>query len=256
MNNYAFLEELKNFSVSDGEVLSQIALPDNSLHMVFHEGNEFVMTRKGTETQLSGNYLCGHSTIRKHFSFTRNCDISVLKFKPAANYLFQSNCSDAIDEHVSLSDFLPDRLSFSLESDLLSREEKIKALLNFLNQQQHSQKYSPGMFHAINRIEQCNGNLRVNNLADEMGYSRRNLERRFKEFTGITIKKFINNTRFQYAFNLLRQGIQSPDIVYSCGYFDQTHFIDEFRETTGVTPGQFAKKGLAENYFISIPNPL
>jgi AraC-like DNA-binding protein len=252
MDIYSFIEEIVTFPVLNTQSVSQIVLPDNSIHMAFYEGHGISMDTGSTEIPLSGNYLCGHLTSRKHFFLPEGSNVTAIKFKSWANSLiFGINLYDIIDQNIPFADFLPDNALLPFSSDQLDTGEKITSLLAFLNRKVSAEKFSPGILNAICRIENSHGNLRVNELADQIGYSRRNLERRFKEFTGITIKKFINNTRFQFALMLLRRGTVSSDIIYACGYFDQAHFIEEFKNVTGVTPGQFIKKDLASGYYLS-----
>jgi len=160
-------------------------------------------------------------------------------------YFFGVNLHDILNDGVSLEEFLPESALMPVQAEHLSAQEKARLVLNYLNTRLDGMILNPFILNTISKIEMQKGRVRVNDLADQVGYSRRNRERTFKALIGILIKKFILNNRFQHALGLLREGTASSDIIYSCGYFDQAHFIDDFKELSGLTPGQFVKNDWA-----------
>jgi AraC-like DNA-binding protein len=120
-------------------------------------------------------------------------------------------------------------------------EEKAIRLLTILKNR--SIRYSPNnnVLNAIHQIESEQGRVSVETVARSVGYSRRSLERRFKESTGISVKKFTNHVRFNWALRLLLNGKSLANVAYDCAYFDQAHFTACFKELSGTTPGQFVK---------------
>ena len=82
----------------------------------------------------------------------------------------------------------------------------------------------------------------VETLAHALGSSARQLERRFRATIGLGPKLVCRIARIRNAMGLLplRNGQSWSDIVYACGFYDQAHFIREFRAIAGVTPGRFA----------------
>ena len=43
------------------------------------------------------------------------------------------------------------------------------------------------------------------------------------------------NVRFQFSLQFPGNNTRSVDIGYDCGYYDQSHFINEFKSITGIT---------------------
>jgi AraC-like DNA-binding protein len=75
-------------------------------------------------------------------------------------------------------------------------------------------------------------------VADRIGLSARQLERRFREATGIPPKLFSRMQRFQRVFPALENGDAGwADAALRCGYYDQAHLIRDFREFAGKPPG-------------------
>ena len=79
----------------------------------------------------------------------------------------------------------------------------------------------------------------VSSLADSLGLSERQLERRFLNSIGCSPKRFARVVRFQRLLALRREHRMHPDwaaLALDAGYADQAHMINDVRELTGVTP--------------------
>jgi AraC-like DNA-binding protein len=85
--------------------------------------------------------------------------------------------------------------------------------------------------------------IRILDLADKVHISQRQLERRFKDRIGISPKHYLRLNRIQKAIQYLN--LQNSNdlfsVAYSCGYFDQAHFINDFKKITGLNPTTFVK---------------
>ncbi len=106
---------------------------------------------------------------------------------------------------------------------------------------------------AVKNIIYSNGTIHINDLSKKIGYSQKQLIRLFKTHVGITPKKFSKIIQFENTIQLLKnfEGKYS-EIALEAGYFDQAHFINSFKQTTGVSPDKF----LLENpqYITSLTN--
>ena len=80
-------------------------------------------------------------------------------------------------------------------------------------------------------------------LAERFGLSLRALQRLFSEYVGAGPKWVINRYRIHEAVARVQAGqpVSWADLAQSLGYFDQAHFIADFRRLTGRTPGDFAR---------------
>lgn len=76
-------------------------------------------------------------------------------------------------------------------------------------------------------------------LADEVGWSVRQLENRFREQIGLGPKVAARVLRLQRARRLLASGRSQAETAAVCGFYDQAHLSGEFKAMTGCTPGQF-----------------
>ncbi|MGI5454956.1 helix-turn-helix domain-containing protein [Streptomyces sp. CA-249302] len=83
------------------------------------------------------------------------------------------------------------------------------------------------------------GAVPVRSLADEVGWSVRQLENRFREQIGLGPKVAARVLRLQRARRLLAAGHGQAETAAMCGFYDQAHLSGEFRTMTGCTPREF-----------------
>jgi AraC-like DNA-binding protein len=96
---------------------------------------------------------------------------------------------------------------------------------------------------SIERLYYRFSSATVDGVAEDAKVSRRQLERRFAEATGATPKAFQRTARFQTVLKklLLARSGDYLAAALAAGYYDQAHFIHEFKEYTGETPGEFLR---------------
>lgn len=94
--------------------------------------------------------------------------------------------------------------------------------------------------HAIVLMEEnLEAPLTIATIAKMTGNSTRQLERLFLTSLGVSPKDFYRTMRLRYArWLLLNSRRRITDIAYQCGFADSAHFIRNFREVYGVTPGK------------------
>lgn len=81
----------------------------------------------------------------------------------------------------------------------------------------------------------------IETMASSFGITTRYLQKLFVQHIGIPPKLYCKISRFQQSLQLLNRQEQSlTSIAYDCGYFDQSHFIREFKAFTGLTPSNYS----------------
>lgn len=85
--------------------------------------------------------------------------------------------------------------------------------------------------------------LRVERIAAQVGFSSRQLHRRFLEVFGMNVRDFIARTRINEATERLKS-TDDPlaEIAVDCGFCDQSAFTAQFRKVTGMTPARFRRR--------------
>ncbi|MBQ6462456.1 MAG: helix-turn-helix transcriptional regulator [Pseudobutyrivibrio sp.] len=86
----------------------------------------------------------------------------------------------------------------------------------------------------------CTEDLKLNEVADKSGFSKFYFERLFKQFTGVSFYKYVNQKRIARAQELLVEpGNSVTDVALSCGFMSISSFIRMFKLQKGCTPTEF-----------------
>jgi AraC-like DNA-binding protein len=98
----------------------------------------------------------------------------------------------------------------------------------------------PEVARAWSRIVRSRGRIRVEDLAAEVGWSRKRLWSRFRSQIGIAPNRAAKLVRFHDAAHRLAAGLGPARAAADSGYFDQSHLHRDVRAFSGVTPGVLA----------------
>lgn len=94
--------------------------------------------------------------------------------------------------------------------------------------------------HAIKHVIHADAPPTVRALADKFCVSERQMERQFIHFTGFNPKQFCRIARFNKAMTWYgRKHLKLSDVALSCGYYDQSHFIHDFKQFSGLSPKEY-----------------
>src|SRR5262249_21630694 len=124
-------------------------------------------------------------------------------------------------------------------------EQAATTLEEFLIQQALVRTYDLKLIQtAATMLHHTKGQYRIAELADYCQVSLRQLQRGFRQVIGTSPKAFARILRFQEA---QRRLMFDPDadltaMAYDCGYFDQAHFIKDFKEFSGKTPTKYVHR--------------
>ncbi len=108
--------------------------------------------------------------------------------------------------------------------------------------------------YAVQAIRKGDEGLRIGRIAEEIGLSHKHLLREFDRCVGLTPKMFARVCAFQKAIAWIghKAEVDWADTAAACGYYDQPHFIHEFRAFSGLTPSSYlTRRGPYLNYVAS-----
>jgi AraC-like DNA-binding protein len=119
--------------------------------------------------------------------------------------------------------------------------ERAKIASAFLEQRlRDNQSCAPAIISCMNDMIKSHGPLKIEQIAQQYFISQRQFERRFKEYAGLSPKLFTRIVRFHSACQQFGNPNTSlTEIAYDCGYYDQSHFIHDFKEFSGLHPKHY-----------------
>lgn len=107
------------------------------------------------------------------------------------------------------------------------------------------------MAYALGEFRRLPHARTIAEVTRRVGLSPRRFIQVFKEEVGLTPKLFCRVRRFQKAIRRVYRGetVDWADVALACGYFDQAHFIKDFRAFSGLTPAAYlARPGRHPNH--------
>lgn len=106
----------------------------------------------------------------------------------------------------------------------------------------------------VRRIREARGRIRVRELALALGVGERRLEQVFHRHVGLSPKQACRIARFRSTVALLqRQPARGwSELAYDCGFYDQSHLVNEFQALAGLAPDEFRRRGAGLTAFASL----
>ncbi|MCB1691147.1 MAG: AraC family transcriptional regulator [Pseudomonadales bacterium] len=245
-------------------------MPDHSVERVVPDGSAYLIFElDGIPRHLFDNEtLTPIATFRRAWvsgvqsryisiSAHENSEMFVVKFRiGGARPLLGRDASEWTDRVVPAEDIL-DNVATVLRDQLLAAEspqEKFgKAAAWLENLLDESSTVDPMVSDMVTAI-QGNQSASLKSLVDNSGLSQKQLIHRFRVTVGTTPKTFQRIMRFNEILPLImeRQSVSWNRICADCDYYDQSHFIREFREFCGYNPREFLSEQSgheAHNFF-------
>lgn len=212
-------------------------LPDGCMELIFHYGAPFVQSLSQPKTFVYGQL---HQAIE--ISPNGKTGILAVRFQPDGLSAFiNMPGSEFVNRPATFLELFGNKGS-SMEDQLLlcnNSEQRTKLMIQFLESQlsSHYGRYDNVINWCVKNIRSNNGVLDKNQFERHIGLSQRQLERRFKNSVGLTIKRFAKITRFQHTLSLINDNEMSlTSLAHHAGYYDQAHFIKDFKEFAGINP--------------------
>ena len=92
---------------------------------------------------------------------------------------------------------------------------------------------------AVNEIIHSQGSTSIKKIVDVLAMSRDSFEKKFRKQVGTSPKKFSNIVRFRNLFENGYKYTTLTEMGLNAGYYDQSHFIKDFKVITGKNPSKF-----------------
>lgn len=227
------------------EPVKQRVLPDGCMEMIFHYGDLYQQYfADGSSIVQPRSFVFGQITKYIEIAPTGASGIISARFLPEGIGPFINMPVTSLENKaVAIAEIFAD--GSSLEKHVINannNEERIKLVESFLL----SKLIEPNTIDTIARscveaIFQSQGRIAVVELAGKMNINRRSMERKFTTAIGMSPKQLARVARLQSTLKMLEQKkfTSLTSLAYENGYYDQAHFIKDFKEFTGMSPKSF-----------------
>jgi AraC-like DNA-binding protein len=172
----------------------------------------------------------------------------VITFKKGRAYPFYPLPVNELTDYVVDADLIFGNTIIQLREKLLSADSIDQMfllvqdfLLQVADQSLISTVPSKCIDFAISSIVKNPGIVQLNDLLNRIGYSQKHFIDLFKKHVGVSPKTYIRIIRFQQAImEIERKTINNwSHIALESGFYDQAHFINDFKIFSGFTPNEY-----------------
>lgn len=229
----------------------QTIVPDGCMEMIFHHGEYYqqLTLDEGWITQPKC-FVFGQLTRPLEIMPTGKTGIFSVRFHPNGFLPFASMpIKDMENKAVALESIFGQEVLHLEEKMMLaeSAEERITLVENFLLEKLTDEHTIHKIIHStIETMMEAKGRLPVDEVAKMVKINKRQLERKFSEAIGLSPKQLSKTIRLQETIKNMYSKKYSnlTELAYQGAFFDQAHFIKDFKELTGMTPKEFYSNSL------------
>jgi len=235
--------------IDPGSYYHHRIVPNGLMELNFYLGEKPKVTDPAK--QLTENtIISGQQKSVYDLQIAQNLSLFSITFQPlGAKAFFDIPMHEFCDRNIPLR-FISKEFASKLESQLFEAKsfgektalaEKLLTELFIKKQQEFN---FARISDSILLINKTGGKTDVEKLAARACLGRKQFERIFSDFIGISPKRFLKIVRFQHSIYLKQQNseINLTHLSFDSGYFDQSHMINDYRLLSGMTPTQFFRE--------------
>jgi AraC-like DNA-binding protein len=239
---------VRSFVIQEtAEATTYKVLPDTGLVIGFQYKGRLFHVDKANATALDISGVSGLSDSSRNFHNLPGTGTILVFFKEAgAVPFFRQPLHELFRESVSLDNFMLRSELLCLEDQLAepsSDTQMVSAVEHFLLNRMTHTAPDKLVLAALALIHKNKGNIRIKELAAQLLTSQSPLEKRFRQAVGTSPKKFAGIVRLKNAIRDYDPSGSLTGLAYEAGFYDQAHFIKEFKTFTGDTPEEFFAPG-------------
>ncbi|RFM28354.1 helix-turn-helix domain-containing protein [Deminuibacter soli] len=231
--------------IESEESRNNTVLPGLSVMLAFrYSGSASYHTvDENTGTTLAPAVITGLRKTARLIHYAPHTANLVVQFTPGgAASLFKLPMHELFNESLSLDLLLPASELQNVEEQLAlatTTRQRIAIAEAYMLSQLRDISTPPLVQHAVQHITHAQGNISIKSLLSDLPTSRDVFEKKFRHFTGTTPKQFAGIVRLRHLITQHDNNESLTRMALSAGYYDQAHFIKDFRSFTGKAPRAF-----------------
>jgi AraC-like DNA-binding protein len=227
----------------------QRILPDGCIEMIFTLGDDIKRYTSEKDFIIQPrSMILGQISKPFFIEPTGIVDTFAVRFYPSGFAPFtKTSIKDFADKETAMNVIFGEEIASELESNIAnasSTHSRIQIAEQFLvTQMQDATVIDSIVKSTIDTILLAKGRIFINDILKDESSKRRQLERKFSHVVGISPKQLGRIVRLQETLKMVlhQHAGNLTDIGYENQYFDQSHFIKDFKGFTGVSPKEFYK---------------
>ena len=225
-------------------------LPKIAMSLVFNMEDSFKWFRDKEFTSYVDYkkfWVAGFQTQPQNVESYGLSKMFVVQFKTLGAFVF---LNDPL--HYYTNDYIPLDDVFKIEAnetweqlqEAKTMNEKFLVIENFLYRKLLRNKLpNQKLVSTIDILLNNKLNLSIDEICKQQNISRKHLNHLSKEFTGVSPKTLSSLKRLQSTLKLISSSTPEKlsNVAYESEYFDQSHFINDFKKFTGLKPTEYAQ---------------
>lgn len=255
-----YIKAIYFYSAPNAASFTDIVFPSGNMELIFNMGDG------NWKVKRDGNYITNPSVefwgqVTKPIavrSVGRNTMLGIRFFPHSAAYFFKEHIAGFNNEILDATDVFGNSIKV-LHGQLLNeinKEIQVATIEHYLlNRIKISEKHHRKINFVgdiIKSLNGCSENEKIMSISRNNHISSRYLSQLFSEYTGLAPKLLHKINRFQNSLKLVNNTSDKlTGIAYDAGYFDQSHFIREFKLFTGITPTEFSNQLFPVNQLLA-----
>ena len=237
-----------SFNLHATQGISMQLIPNGCLELIIHLNDLHCDLQQDDRWSQTPDYMIiGLFTNPYEVRFKNHVKVFAIRFKPEGIYnVFGVPASEFVERYEDMSmvigqDFRD--FSHSIREEA-SVSKMIKRTEHYLLKNLQSKKIDMSYVNRAAELIRKSKVIRIEDLASNLCISKRQLEREFKKTVGISPKHYFRITRINEVLRCLdgNKKMDLTNVAYHCGYYDQSHFIHDFKTITGIKPSIFKGK--------------
>ncbi len=237
---------IKYYVVSENDVESEYKVfPSTGLVIGFQYKGELSSIKNKTLNKLTSSGITGIADSYKIFKNSDDIGTILVYFTEIGFTHFSTNpANELFNLSLSLDDIFEKSSVNEVEEKLAvadTDKHRLKIVEQFLLTQFKANQTDKLIVEAIKLIYQSKGTIRIKELNEKLFISQSPFEKRFRKVVGTTPKKFTSIIRFNSVLGSLNETKSLIEICDQNNFFDQAHFIKDFKHFTGQTPEHFKR---------------
>jgi AraC-like DNA-binding protein len=221
--------------------------PSSGLVIGFQYKGQLTSIKDQLESKLTSAGITGITDSYKIFKNSPNIGTVLVYFTEIGFTHFASQpANELFNLSISLDNIFDKSSVNEIQEKLAianTDKKRIEIVEQFLLSQLKHIQTDKLIIEAVKLIYQSNGTIRIKKLNEQLFISQSPFEKRFRKIVGTTPKKFASIIRFNTVLESLDKSKSKSltEICFENNFFDQAHFIKDFKQFTGDTPKHFKR---------------